>query len=369
MSEVKRRVFVHIGAPKTGTTYLQERLYLNRGSLGEHGIHYPVGLREDQFFPALDVSRIRWPGFHDKVAGEWDALLRRVRHHDGTVIISHEVLAATRPERIKVAMSDLSAGGAEVHVVMTARDIARQVAADWQEELKNYSRVSFARHLRRIRETDPRSNKLWFWRAQSIPQVLSRWGHTLPPERIHLITVPQRGHVRPDILWERFCEVIGADPAWGSRTGVRRNQSLGVAEATMLRRLNKRLKAIGVDRMDHRKLVQGTIVHETLMHRQNMRRIQLPPDAYEWAEDVAREWSDWIADSGIDVVGDLAELMPQRPPADQPWEDPDRPGPRMLNQVTMDALVSVIEEAARRPDPDMTLPARAARAAKRLRRR
>ena len=368
MSEQRRRVFVHIGAPKTGTTYLQERLFLNRALLGEHGVHYPVGMREDMFFPALDVSRIKWPGFYDKVSGEWDALLRRVRHHDGTVVVSHEVLAATRPDRIKVAMSDL-AEDAEVHVVMTARDIARQVAADWQEELKNYSRTSFANHLRKIRSTDPRSQKLWFWRAQSIPQVLSRWGYSLPPERIHLITVPQRGQAGPDELWSRFCRVIGADPAWGPRVGEKTNPSLGVGEATMLRRLNRRLRRAGIERADHRKLVYFTIVHGTLLERENKPRITLPPDAFDWAEDIAHQWTDWITASGIDVVGDLGELMPRRPDPDAPWVDPDRPGPRLVGQAAMEALVAMVEEASRRPDPDMRLPRRAFRVAKRLRHR
>jgi hypothetical protein len=33
---VSRRVYLHIGAPKTGTTYLQDRLSLNAKELAEH---------------------------------------------------------------------------------------------------------------------------------------------------------------------------------------------------------------------------------------------------------------------------------------------------------------------------------------------
>ena len=35
------RVYLHIGAPKTGTTYLQEVLFTNRARLAEHGVLYP----------------------------------------------------------------------------------------------------------------------------------------------------------------------------------------------------------------------------------------------------------------------------------------------------------------------------------------
>lgn len=34
---MSRLVYLHIGAPKTSTTYLQDRLMLNPASLAEHG--------------------------------------------------------------------------------------------------------------------------------------------------------------------------------------------------------------------------------------------------------------------------------------------------------------------------------------------
>ena len=39
---MSRRVYLHIGAPKTGTTYLQDRLALNAKSLSDHGVHFPT---------------------------------------------------------------------------------------------------------------------------------------------------------------------------------------------------------------------------------------------------------------------------------------------------------------------------------------
>ena len=38
---MSRRVYLHIGAPKTGTTYLQDRLTLNAKSLTDNGVHFP----------------------------------------------------------------------------------------------------------------------------------------------------------------------------------------------------------------------------------------------------------------------------------------------------------------------------------------
>ena len=54
---------------------------------------------------------------------------------------------------------------------------------------------------------------MWFWRVQSLPDVLSRWSKGLPPENVHLVTVPQAGAPR-DLLWQRYCQAFGIDPAW-----------------------------------------------------------------------------------------------------------------------------------------------------------
>src|SRR6476661_11253638 len=99
-----RGVYLHVGAPKTGTTYLQDRLALNKGELARHGVHYPLQLHASQFRPALDLLQMPWGGLQVDVDGEWDALAARVRRLDGTVIISHEILAAAKPGQVKRAM-------------------------------------------------------------------------------------------------------------------------------------------------------------------------------------------------------------------------------------------------------------------------
>ncbi|WP_139230163.1 hypothetical protein [Nocardioides terrae] len=359
------KVFLHVGAPKTGTTYLQDRLFLNRSSLAKHGIKYPTGLREDHFLAALDLTGIKWPGFAEKAEGEWDGLVRRAKLATGTVVLSHEVLAVAKPSRIRKAASDLGGldNSTELHVVFTARDITRQLTADWQEGLKMYGTKSFRRYLREVKEGDPRTSKVWFWRAQHIPRVLSNWGAIVPPERIHLVVLPRSG----GDVWEMFSQVIGADPTWAPRESDRRNSSIGAGEATLLRQLNQRLKAAGLERATHRRLVLDAIVYDTISERES-EPIMFPPASHEWARDVAQEWTDWVAASGIDVIGDPADLLPG-PPTDAEWRNPDRPGPKAVRDAALDALVGITLEAANRPDPEASLRRRAARAARRLAKR
>ena len=361
---MSRVVYLHVGAPKTGTTYLQDRLALNRSELARHGVHYPLGVYASQFRAALDLIDISWGGMRPEVVGEWDNLMSRVRRHDGTVIVSHEILAAARPEQVRKAMDDL--GDAEVHLVYSARDLARQIPAEWQENVKHNRGGPYARFTQRVQNARRTNSKLWFWRVQGLPDVLARWSAGLPPERVHLVTVPQSGAPR-DTLWLRYCEAFGIDPAWAPEQSEQANVSIGAAETTLIRRFNRRLKEAGVSGEDYRKLVRQVVVHETLAHREDMIRVTLPPAMYDWADQVADEWVEWVEGSGIHVVGDVEDLRPVRPAEDATWDDPDRPNRADMVDAALDAMVALAAEAAKRPDPDEQLSSRLKLAARRLR--
>lgn len=358
-------VYLHVGAPKTGTTYIQDRLALNRTQLARHDVRYPVGARGDMFQAALDLLDRPWGGLLPDAKGEWDALVKRTRRGRGAAVISHEILAGATHEQVERAVTSLAP--AEIHVVLTARDIARQVPAEWQERLKHQRRMTYSKFVRRIQK--PRSALgRSFWQVQGVTQVLERWSRQLPPDRVHVVTVPQPGAPHGE-LWRRFCRAANIDAAWAPLDSVRRNPSIGVAESAMLRRLNSRLRRADIDHADYRMLVRHLIVHETLAAEPLQERLALPPDCYDWADGIAESWIEWIEGSGVDVVGDLDELRPVRPAVDAVWRDPDHARPRDVADAALDALVAMIEEAARRGDPDEQLGARVSKVARRLRER
>ena len=71
---MSRVVYLHIGAPKTGTTYLQDRLMLNQSSLADHGVTIPTKNRfvdADLFHfrAALDLLEQDWGGAPGHAAG------------------------------------------------------------------------------------------------------------------------------------------------------------------------------------------------------------------------------------------------------------------------------------------------------------
>ncbi len=361
---MSRVVYLHVGAPKTGTTYLQDRLARNRVELGRHGVHYPLGLHASQFRAALDLIDIPWGGVREDVHGEWNGLMARTRRYKDTVVISHEILAGAKPAQIRRAMNDLA--DSEVHLVYSARDLARQIPAEWQEGVKHQRRGTFANFLAEVQEARRDRSKLWFWRVQGLPDVLSRWSVGLRPDQVHLVTVPQSGAPR-GTLWHRYCQAFGIDPAWAPEESAQENVSIGAAEVALLRRLNRRLNGVGLGPEDYRRLVRQRLVHETLARRPNMTRATLPPDAFGWADEVAEEWIEWVEGSGIDVIGDVEDLRPVPPPPDEQWENPDRPARADVIDAALDALVVMTLEAAKTPNPDEQVTAKLGKVARRLR--
>ena len=364
----RRVVHLHVGAPKTGTTYLQDRIGLNARRLADHGIHVPTGSplvspALFQFRAALDLLGQDWGGAPGHAEGAWNALVKRVRRRSGTFIVSHEILAPAPPDKVAKAVADLSdRGEAEVHVLYSARDLARQLPAAWQESIKQGRKWSYRKFLDRSE-----LGNTWFQRAFDLPTVLGTWGAGLPPERVHVLTVPRSGD-RGDSLWDRFCRATGIDPAWAPLDSDRANRSLGMVETQVVRQLNRRMKRATRREAEYDELIRQMLAQDQLVRRRSA-PVRLPPERFAWAEEEAERWIEWIQGSGVDVVGDLDELRPARPPEGQRWRDPDRVPAKRQVGIALDALAAMTREAARRPAPERRLVARVRAQAQRVRER
>lgn len=335
------RVIIHVGAPKTGTSFVQDRLFRNPEALRRQGVLYPGHRHDAHFLAALDLMGLKWGGLEAEAVGHWAALAEQIRAHRGTAIISHEILGIATPEQIQRARADL--GGARLDVVMSVRDLVRQIPAEWQENVKHRRELTYADFLARIQ--DPARDSVlgwWFWGVQDVPAVLERWGAGLPAEQVHVVTVPPPGAPK-DLLWQRFCAVLGVDDTEFSAQGERANPSLGVPETALVRRLNVLLKPV-LPNHHYRHLIREVLVHQNLSKRRGSARLALPPDAYEWAAGLSRGWAQEIAARGYDVVGDLDELNPSPIEA---FADPDRPDETEVADAAMAGLTALALEGAR----------------------
>ena len=308
------RVFVHVGAPKTGTTYLQDLLWRHRNALTGDGVLYPGNRRDVHFRAALDLREVAFAGHRDPtVAGAWDQLAEQARAWQGGIaVLSHELLAAATEERALRAVASLEP--AQVHIVYTARDLARQIPAMWQESVKNGRTLDFAGYLERIQQPGRRGRAAQvFWRSQDAPAVLERWSAAVQADRIHLVTVPPPG-AAPTLLWERFCSVIGIDSSRFDASVPRTNTSLGLAQVELVRRLNEALDDT-LDWPDYEAVVKHELAERRLAGRPPSPPASLPGADYAWAVQRSRELVATLAAAPYDVVGSLDELVPPAQPS------------------------------------------------------
>lgn len=338
---MSRRVLLHVGCPKTGTSYLQDVLFRNQKTLREHDILYPADRFDAHFLAALDLMTLPWGGLETEAVGAWDRLAEQVREWHGTAIISHEIFARATPTQVERALASL--GDAEVHLVLSVRDLVRQIPAEWQENVKHRSHITYAKFLDTIR--DPaRDSKIgsWFWAVQELPDILARWAGSLPPERVHLVTVPPSGSDRGE-LWRRFSHTFGLDDVELDLTAERENPSLGVPETSLLRTINQRVTSI-ISPPDYRPLVRELLAHQTLSRGVASARLGLSPDDHAWAQELSRAWVATIAERGYDVSGSLDDLIG---PDLGTFVDPDTVTPDLLLPSALDAISALLVEGAR----------------------
>jgi hypothetical protein len=349
---VARKVIVHVGAPKTGTSFVQDLLFNSRDRLAELGIGYPADRFDAHFLAALDLMQLTWGGLEREAVGAWDRLASQVRAWPGTAIVSHEILATASRVQVKRALESLDSGDTEIHVVLSARDLVRQIPAEWQENIKHRRTVTYGDFLKHLQDPTRRKGEAsWFWGVQEVPDILDRWGATLPRDHVHLVTVPPPGSSH-HLLWQRFSRVLGLDPSeFVLEDDVRTNASLGVTEAAVVRRLNEQVAEI-VPNHHYRALVREALVHQALSRDRRSARLSVPPDVWTWAEQLSRRWVAELALRGYDVLGDLDELLPVEP---LPFVDPDHPDVEEFADAAVRALTAMTVEGARLRDREVEL--------------
>ena len=307
---LRKRVFFHIGAPKTGTTYLQNVLFQNREELAAAGLLYPYSDVGQSFRSMQDFRGVGWGNATPaKFRGEWDHVARRTRRWEGdTVIVSNELLGGSSPGRITKGVSTVQP--AELHVIFTARDFARQLVSDWQEHVKHKHTVTLEQFVDDLIEHGldaPRPFGELFWGMHDAGFVLRRWAEVVPAAHIHIVTVPHLG-APSDTLWRRFCAVTGLDPDRYDTVVERSNASMGVAETELVRRMNFEVQGMADEHYDP--LVRKLLAEEILGGQSP--RLVLPEGRMEWVETRSRRLIDEVTAARYDVVGDLEELMPLR---------------------------------------------------------
>jgi hypothetical protein len=224
------------------------------------------------------------------------------------VLISHEHFSDSAADAAAAALADLATAAQEVHVVVTVRDLGRVLPSAWQQRVKQGARQPYGKFLATVRRGRDDQK---FWRYQDVPGILERWTVGLPPERVHLVVVPPSGAPR-DELWLRTAAVFGVDVTALDTEPRLPNDSLGIVEAELLRRVNtvvpRERRSVALTR-----LTKGSFARDLLAGSAPQESFVLPAKHIGWVRERSERMVATLRAGSYDVVGDLDDLLPADP--------------------------------------------------------
>ncbi len=358
------QLYLHVGAPKSGTTYLQRLLDGNRDTLAAGGV-LVVGKRHlDRVHAGMVVRED--PRLQDLGPGaqsSWQRLVESIGSWPGpSAVLSYELFAGASAEQAQRALADLA--GIDVHVVITARDFGQAVPSAWQERLKFALTTPLEEWEPRPESAGPRAE--WGWRTMDPAGVAARWGATLAPDRVHVVTVPRAGSVRRDELWHRFAAACDVDVPGLDLDLERVNESMGVVAAELLRRVTETVAAPIDTSREQALWLRDTLAHSVLSTLGG-EPIGITDEQYDDALARSEDSIKRICDAGYAVHGDVEDLRATRPSGRTPGETSDAELLDAAAQTIVKLLVMVrarTRAAAAAPRPDPVQSPEAARSAR-----
>ena len=333
---MSRRLLLHVGAMKSGTSFIQSRLFANkRMLLDERGILVPGMNWLSQVMAARDVL-----GSGEE---QWARMAGKVNAHEGTSVISMEYLGPVRAVVAERVASSFPSH--QIDVVITGRDLNRSIAAMWQETVQNGRTWTFAEYLDGIESwrpghrssDDPPESGRTFWRQQNLARLARTWSALAP---VSLVTVPPPGAPR-ELLWERFCSVLGTAPA-GFAPARMDNESVGAASTLVIRRLNELLNSMDLVFPVGTDLRKGLLAKQVLAARKSDEpAIGLP--VAPWVAAHAAQMIDGLKEAGVSLVGSWDDLTP----VDVPGVDPATVSPELVLDAALAGLAGVLASQIR----------------------
>ncbi len=354
---MSHRVFLHVGLPKSGTTYIQAVLGKNKSLLKQRAaLLYPGETWGRQVDAVRDVRRMKLPPAQKAVvAGAWDRMVAEMAAWPDDSLMSMEWLCMANAGQVERIAKDLES--TELHIVFTVRDVARTVPAAWQEFSQNRSTWRWPEFLEQVTADDSMETSAGkaFWSQQDMELLLDRWGSSVPAERIHVVTLPQSG-ADPGELWQRLAKVVGFDASGYDLTDLGSNASLGLESAELMRRLNVLLREQDIPTNTYNRIFKHRVAKKILATRKGQEsKVLLPAQYHDWARARAEQQIRAIETSGAQVVGDLDELRPVLDASSGVQTVASEPDP----DAVLDAAVQALIEVALETPPSTKRPAAA----------
>jgi len=306
-----RRLIIHPGFHKSGTTALQESLAKNRQLLRENEVLYPSIGTKAHHRAAWSLEGQVW-GWK-KRGGErispkvWEKLVDRVNSaKEDTVIISSEFFSQIDGEKIRKIRSDLK--GREIEILFTLRPLAKLLPSSYQQYLKYGLKVKYEEWLHEIFENREKTKvSPSFWRRHEHGKVIARWVDIFGSSKVTLLIADE---AKPDFLFNEVNNFLKLPKGTLTSVQTGSNRSLNMEEISLLLEINRKFpkeRSWGEYKVFIREGYIRQLTDYVTPPRENA-RLLTPDWAAEKANQMGLETLSEIRHLGIRVIGNLESL-------------------------------------------------------------
>jgi hypothetical protein len=306
-----KRLFIHPGFHKSGTTALQQSLHASRDRLKSYGLSYPFPRHKAHHRLAWSLSGKVWGWRNRGGSGEsprlWAKSVRSInRTSSSNLIISSEFFSELDLEKLNKIKNEVRSH--EIQVLFTLRPLAKLLSSSYQQYLKYGLKADYEEWLHSVLDK-PGESKLspTFWRRHFHGQVISRWSEVFGPSNVTVLIVDEN---QPDFLFTEANKYLGLPEKTlqAQETGL--NRSMTTEEIALILEINRRFpKERSWD--EYQVFIRNGFVREITDNSKaatGKEKLLTPQWAIDIANSLGSDAKREILDAGVNVIGDINSL-------------------------------------------------------------
>jgi hypothetical protein len=320
MSE--RRLIVHAGFHKSGTTALQESFDAQSDELRAAGIIYPNIGRKAHHRIAWALADRTWGwgkrGGEKTPRRKWTELVKQVNASDAqTILISSEFFSELSSEAIKTISKEIK--NRKVEVIFTVRPLVKLLGSSYQQYLKYGIKADYTTWLHSVLDK-PGESKInpSFWKRNFHGQVVARWVEVLGADNATVIIVDES---KPEFLFDSINEYLGLPKGFLKAQETGSNRSLTMEEIALLIEINKRFPKER-EWSEYEIFVREGLIRRITDHVKpstDSGRLTTPQWAINKGNEIGTQNKRELVATGAKIIGDIDSLDTAKVPEGEPY--------------------------------------------------
>lgn len=306
-----KRLIIHPGFHKSGTTALQQSLHVNRKRLSNLGLTYPFPRHKAHHRLAWSLSGKVWGWKNRGGSGEsprlWTKSVKSInRSHNENLIISSEFFSELDLENITRIKNEIK--NHDIEILFTLRPLAKLLSSSYQQYLKYGLKADYEEWLHSVLDA-PGESKLspTFWRRHFHGQVISRWSEVFGPSKVTVLIVDES---QTEFLFTEANKYLNLPEKTLQAQESGLNRSMTTEEIALILEINRRFpKKRSWD--EYRVFIRNGFIREITDNSKvatGKEKLLTPKWAIDIANMLGNDSKNEILNSGVRVIGDINSL-------------------------------------------------------------